>query len=180
VTKYLLDGEESERLLFRKTQQSDFDSWVEFFRDPKSHLHWTPLQDPPEIGCKNWYAKQHWRYENNMGGMNALIYKHTGKLIGHCGLLVQTVDGFTELEIGYSLISNFWNNGFAREAAFENRFAESLISIISKTNIASQKVAIANGMKQEKATLYHENEVFIYRIFYRDWLTLKSMPIENS
>lgn len=163
-------------MLFRKIQDSDFDVWLEFFSDPQTHIHWTPMQNPPEVECRKWYEKQHWRYENNMGGMNALIEKQSGKLVGHCGLLVQTVDEIAELEIGYSLLSEFWQRGFASEAArkcrdfaFENELAESLISIISRTNSPSQKVAINNGMHWEKATIYHKNEVFIYRIFRHEW-----------
>ena len=47
--------------------------------------------------------------------MNALIEKETGKLIGHCELLIQNVDKKSELEIGYSLSHKFWNKGFATE-----------------------------------------------------------------
>jgi ribosomal-protein-alanine N-acetyltransferase len=98
-------------------------------------------------------------------------------MLGHCGLLVQTVDDVTELEIGYSLLPEFWHRGYAAEAAskcrdfaFGNELADSLISIISRSNIPSQKVAISNAMHQEKATNYYENEVFIYRIFKHEWL----------
>jgi RimJ/RimL family protein N-acetyltransferase len=175
--KYLLNNQGTERLHFRNILDSDFDVWLEFFRDPKTHQHWSPLQNPPEVECEKWYEKQNWRYENNMGGMNALIEKQSGKLVGHCGLLVQTVDDISELEIGYSLLPEFWQRGFASEAArkcrdfaFANELALSLISIISRTNIPSQKVAMNNGMHQEKSTVYHGNEVFIYRIFRREWL----------
>lgn len=175
--KYLLDNQETERLHFRKIQASDFNVWLEFFRDPKTHAHWSPIQNPPEVECRKWYEKQNWRYQNNMGGMNALIEKQSGKLVGHCGLLIQTVDDITDLEIGYSLLPEFWQRGFASEAArkcrdfaFANELAESLISIISRTNIPSQKVATGNGMHQEKATNYHDNKVFIYRIFRHEWI----------
>lgn len=177
MVRYLLEEEETERLIFRKIQQSDFNDWLEFFRDPQTHAHWTPPQNPPEVECQKWYEKQHWRYENNMGGMNALIERQSGKLIGHCGLLVQTVDAVTELEIGYSLLPEFWHRGFAFEAAqkcrdhaFTHEFSQSLISIISRTNIPSLKVATRNSMHNEKATRYHGNEVFIYRIFKSDWM----------
>jgi ribosomal-protein-alanine N-acetyltransferase len=175
--KYLLDGQETERLHFRKIQTSDFDAWLEFFRDSRTHRHWSPMQNPPEVECQMWYEKQHWRYQNDMGGMNALIEKKSGKLIGHCGLLVQTVDEITELEIGYSLLPEFWQRGFATEAArrcrdfaFANELTDSLISIISCTNLPSQKVAMGNGMNQVNVTIYHGIEVFIYRIFRHEWV----------
>jgi len=108
--------------------------------------------------------------------MNALIEKQSDKLVGHCGLLVQTVDGVQELEIGYSLLPEFWNNGFASEAAaycrdfaFKNNFAESLISIISITNIPSQKVALKNGMRVEKTTIYNGNQVNVFRIHRHEY-----------
>ena len=165
----------------RKIQDSDFNDWLQFFRDAQTHIHWTPMQHIPEVECTKWYEKQRWRYDNDMGGMNALIEKKSGKLIGHCGLLIQTVDEKPELEIGYSLLPEFWNQGYASEAAkkccdfaFRQKFTESLISIISKTNTASQRVAIHNGFSVEKSTHYHGIDVFIYRLFYRDWLVSNS------
>lgn len=170
--KFLLDGLETERLRFRKISKSDYTDWVKFFENPNTSLHWIEEKETPDIACEKWYQKQFWRYENDQGGMNALIEKTSGKLIGHCGLLVQIVDYVSELEIAYSLLPEFWNQGYAFEAAyrckqyaFENNFSESLISIISLTNSPSQKVAIKNGMTPERETLYHENRVYIYRVY---------------
>jgi Acetyltransferases, including N-acetylases of ribosomal proteins len=169
--KYLLQKFETERILFREIDLKDFDAWLEFFKDPESFKHWKEELQSPEIECNKWYTKQFDRYETNRGGMNALIEKSTGKLIGHCGLLVQTVDGQTELEIGYSLLSDFRGMGFAYEAAsacktfaFQNNFNDSLISIISLTNTPSASVAIKNGMMIDKQTVYNGNAVNIFRI----------------
>jgi ribosomal-protein-alanine N-acetyltransferase len=169
--KYVLDGEESKRLLFRKVSLSDFDQWLEFFKDPASSVHWKFERKSPEEECRDWYGKQFNRYETDRGGMNALIEKSTGKLIGHCGLLVQEVDGITELEIGYSLLESGRGKGYAIEAAkkckeyaFANQFADSLISIISLTNEPSMNIARKNGMKPDKQTVYNGNEVTIFRI----------------
>jgi len=177
--QYLLDGEESDRLRFRKISESDFNDWVEFFRDPSTHLHWNENRSTAEVDCRKWYDKQFWRYENDLGGMNAVIEMASNKLVGHCGLVVQEVDGTTELEIAYSLLPSFWNRGFASEAArkcrdfaFENELTTSLISIISITNKPSIRVAVRNGMSKEKTTGYKGNEVFIYRIRKADWTSL--------
>jgi [ribosomal protein S5]-alanine N-acetyltransferase len=177
---YLLHNQETTRLHFREILPTDFDTWLEFHKDPLTSVHWNEARESPETECIKWYDKQFHRYANNLGGMNALVEKASGKLIGHCGLLVQQVDGVTELEIGYSLLREFWHRGFATEAAlkcktyaFENNFAQSLISIISVTNIPSEKVAIKNGMSRDGITVYSNNSVTIFRITYQEWLDSK-------
>lgn len=108
--------------------------------------------------------------------MNALLDKTSGKLIGHCGLLVQNVEDNLELEIGYSILPEYWNQGFAiesvkkcRDFAFDHNFSDSLISIISLTNTPSEKVAIKNGMTIDKVTEYNQNTANIFRITKSEW-----------
>jgi ribosomal-protein-alanine N-acetyltransferase len=179
--KYLLDGIESERLLFRKILPCDFDLWLPFFHDPASFEHWSPLVDKPERECRKWFVRQAERYENDEGGMNALIEKGSGSFIGFCGLLIQIIDGTREMEVGYSLLANGRNKGFATEAArkcmhfaFENDFTDSIISIISLTNSPSANVAIKNGMQIERQTIYRENMVNIFRVLKSEWMRRSS------
>ena len=169
--KYLLAGTETERILFRAIRTSDYPAWLPFFEDPTSFSHWQSARQTPEKECRFWFEKQHWRYTHNMGGMNALEEKSSGALIGFSGLLIQTVDSSTEVEIAYSLLGPYRSKGFAteaatacRNAAFTHNFTESLISIISLSNKASENVALKVGMTSEKQTIYNYNNVNIFRI----------------
>ncbi|MGB6152005.1 MAG: GNAT family N-acetyltransferase [Pricia sp.] len=167
----LLNNEETERLQFRNLLPSDFDDWLAFHEDPRSSQFWEGLPETPEAACRQQFDRVFERYEKNLGGMNAVLLKSTGILIGLCGLLIQIVDDLQELEIGYSILPEYWQQGFATEAAkkckefaFEHHLAESLISIIQIDNLPSQKVALSNGMFLDKTTVYHNNQVHIYRI----------------
>ena len=89
--------------------------------------------------------------------MNVLIDKNTNRLVGQCGILVQTIEEVERLEIGYSLLPEFWGRGYASEAAlkcknyaFEHNFSDVLMSMVHVENISSEKVALRNGMDFEK------------------------------
>lgn len=171
MSKYLLDNQTSERLIFRKLKESDFEEWLPFYHNLKSTQYWEGLPTDPIEACRSQFDRVFERYEKDLGGMNALISKETGDLVGICGLLVQMVDNIEELEIGYSILPKFWLQGYAFEAAqkckqfaFENSFSDSLISIIHVDNIPSQKVAQKNGMFLDKTTTYKNNPVHIFRV----------------
>ncbi len=174
--KYSLEGQETERLLFRRITEQDFDTWLAFCKYPDS-LKYIFSQEQLMIGdpiehCNIWFKRVFNRYENGLGGMNALIDKQTGDFVGQCGLLIQSIDDIEELEIGYSLMPAFRGKGYASEAAkkckefaFENEYATSLISVIVPENTDSIKVAMNNGMKLEKTTTSKGEIVNIYRIY---------------
>ncbi|MFT0716055.1 GNAT family N-acetyltransferase [Flagellimonas lutimaris] len=171
MSKYLLENQETERLAFRKLEESDFEDWLPFYHNPKSTQFWEGQPVDAVEACRAQFDRIFERYETDLGGMNALISKESGALVGICGLLVQTVDDQEELEIGYSVLPKFWLKGYAFEAAqkckefaFENNFSESVISIIHVDNVPSQKVAQKNGLYLEKTTTYKNNPVHIFRV----------------
>ncbi len=171
--KYLLTGQETERLKFRLLKMEDFDSWVDLFKAKNIAKYLDLDQKLSDLElCKKWFDKAFHRYENDLGGMNVLIDKKTNRLVGQCGLLIQTIENIERLEIGYSILPEFWNQGYASESAtkcknyaFENDFADSLISMIHVDNLGSERVALKNGMTFEKKL----NSFNIFRIDKESW-----------
>lgn len=167
----LLDGQNTNRLMFRTLTPSDFNAWLPFHQDPKTSQYWSGLPSNPMTACTHDFERTFHRYANHMGGKLALILKGSDTLIGLSGLLVQNIDGVAEIEIAYSLLPKYWRQGFALEAALKckelassHRLAASLVSIIHIHNIPSQRVAQKLGMAITSTTTYHNNPVHIYRI----------------
>ncbi len=127
--------------------------------------------------CEKWFDKCFARYEENRGGMNVLVDKKTGKMVGQCGLLIQKIEGETRLEIGYSILPKYWGKGYSTEAAkkhrdfaFENNYWPNLISIVHVDNITSEKIALKNGMILEKTVKLEDGEWYnIFVITRSQW-----------
>ena len=86
-----------------------------------------------------------------------VIEKETGQVVGHCGLLDKEVEGRTEIELNYVLISSVWGKGYATEMglalkryAFEDMRIDRLIALIAPENVASERVAVKIGLRFEK------------------------------
>jgi RimJ/RimL family protein N-acetyltransferase len=175
---YLLKNQETQRLQFRRVTAADYDTWLPLFKE-KNVAKFLGMPDGmSQIGqCDYWFKKVFHRYENNLGGMNALIDKHTGEFIGQSGLLIQTIEGEERLEIGYSILPNYWGKGYAQEAAqkcrdfcFEHELADNVISMMQVDNIASEIVAIKNGMALEKMV----DGFKVFGITREEWLKIKN------
>ena len=184
--KFLLDGECSERLDFRLLMPTDFDDWLPLFYAENIHINLgLDINLSPYQLCELWFDKVFNRYEKDLGGMNVLIEKQSRKMVGQCGLLIQNIEGENYLEIGYSVLPEFENQGFATEAAikcknfgFANNFSDEIISIVHVNNIGSERVAIKNGMElKRKIENYRGNPVNIFSIQKDQWIINKNRII---
>lgn len=100
-----------------------------------------------------------------------ILSRTRGEFIGIAGLLHQEIDGNPETEISYRIKPEYWNNGYATEAAQAcKEYAEKalgkkrLISIIHPMNNASKRVAQKLGAIKFKTTAFlgKEHEVYVY------------------
>ena len=166
----LLKNLRTDRLRFRRLNPDDQAVLTEFFQSEKATRLITIFENPARHAQAR-IEYQMDRYDKEGDGLCAIIDRHSGELVGHCGLLWQEIDDVRELEVAYHLQPKHWKKGYASEAAmacrdfvFAQGLAESVISIIDTENINSQKVAERNGMQREKEVAYKGRSVYIYRI----------------
>ncbi len=150
---------ETKRLLLRPMLDSDFEALLLIFTDPKvmasfNHPPFTHEQ------MTRWLQRNLDHQQTFGYGLFSIILKETGELIGDCGLEQMEDQGAAEL--GYDFRSDFWNQGYATEAAtavrdyaFEKLKLPRLISLIRVGNLASKRVAEKVGMSlAEEFTRY--------------------------
>jgi RimJ/RimL family protein N-acetyltransferase len=151
---------ESERLFFRKLNESDFDNLAEMLRDPEVMSAWEHTFSDEEI--RDWIANQERRYSEDGVGYFAVINKDSGEFVGQMGLLWSNINDVRGLEIGYMLKRRCWGLGFAAEGAaaltgyaFSELGVSKIYTTIRPENIRSVAVAERIGMNIEGNYIKH-------------------------
>lgn len=102
-----------------------------------------------------WNIENYSKYNH---GLWAVILKEGEVFLGDCGITMQRIEDEVVPEIGFHIIKDYCNKGYATEAAlackkyaFEILNYSRVFSITSERNIPSQKVAEKIGMKFYKS-----------------------------
>ena len=145
---------ETERLLLRPFQQSDFDTYAEMMADPETVRY---LGAVPATRFDAWrhlaMLAGHWTLKGF--GHWAVEVKETGRFIGRVGLWFP--EGWPEFEVGWVIDRRAWGHGYAAEAArvalqhaFGTMGLTHVISLIVPQNQRSIRVAEKLGGALEK------------------------------
>jgi len=162
---------ETERLTLREMRQSDYSALCKILQNEEVMVAYEGAFTDEEV--QQWLDRQLKRYQEDGFGLWAVILKETNEMIGQCGLTMQDCEEKQILEIGYLLQKAYWHQGYASEAAiackeyaFEKLNAEEVFSMIRDTNIASQNVAIRNGMTVVDQFMKHYRGVDMPHLLY--------------
>lgn len=163
---------ETKRLWLREMREEDFGDLCEMLCDEEvmyAYAHPFSLCE-----AREWLHKQFQRYREDGVGLWAVLRKEDGAMIGQCGLTKQQIKDEQVWEIGYLLKKDEWHKGYAIEAAQgvkryakENLHLSSVYSIVRDQNIASQRVALANGMKEVGRIVKHYHHMDMEHIVYK-------------
>ena len=142
---------ETDRLLLRELTPDDLPAIRRLLQDDQAMVAYEGAFSDAEV--QDWLDRQLARYQRWRFGLWAVLLRESGQVIGQCGLTMQPWKGQEVLEIGYLLERAHWHHGYATEAArackdyaFATLGATEVCSIIRDTNLASQRVALRNGM----------------------------------
>lgn len=159
---------ETPRLRLREMTPLDAAALLAVWGDARA-MRWYPRALTREE-VDVWIKKQMERYPSGTG-LLAMVLKDTGEVIGDCGPVWQEPDGPPEVEIGYHVRRDCWNQGFATEAARAVRkyaFAElgcdHAISLIRPENLQSRRVAEKNGLTLHRMVIWRDYEHCVYRV----------------
>ena len=141
---------ETRRLLLRTMLETDFDALHRIFTDPKVMAAFQ--HDPLSREEMQGWLRRNLDHQRQYGyGLFSVLLKETGEMIGDCGL--EQMEDEDAAELGYDFRSDFWNQGYATEAAlavrdyaFDVLQLPRLISLIRVGNLASKRVAEKVGM----------------------------------
>ncbi len=158
------------RLLLRTMQATDIDDLLLIFTDLKVMAAFDSA--PFDQRQMAQWLQRNLDHQAAYGyGLFSVVLKANRLLIGDCGLEVMEVDGTLVAELGYDFRSDYWNQGFATEAAtavrdyaFNILCLPQLISLIRMGNGASQRVAEKIGMKRISEFTRYGNQYWKYAI----------------
>lgn len=167
---------ETERLYLRPLDESDIESVYAMRSD---HEVMRFIREPQSLAeTENWIRLVSSFWEKDRLGFCAVIEKETGKFSGWCGIWRLKETG--ELEVGYAIAKDFWNRGFATEAAekfveyaFENLNPEKVVAVAEPENIASRRVMEKLGMNLVKIAEFYNRQLVQYAISRDDFLLKK-------
>jgi RimJ/RimL family protein N-acetyltransferase len=157
------------RLRLREYRRADVDELADMFADEETMTYYPrPKTRDESLAWIEWNLELYEAYGFGLWVMEA---RETGEFLGDRGLTLQTVDGVTDIEVGWHTRKDHWGKGFATEAAISCRdlaFQEiglrRLISIIHPDNLASIRVAEKLGMIPGKRTQGKDGPVVVYAI----------------
>jgi Acetyltransferases, including N-acetylases of ribosomal proteins len=159
---------ETERLVLRPMLEKDIEALLLIFSDLKVMAAFN--HDPFTRGQMSGWLRRNLEHQTEYGyGLFSVILKETGELIGDCGL--EQMEDHRAAELGYDFRSDFWNRGYATEAAtavrdyaFDVLKLPHLISLIRVGNLSSKRVAEKVGMTLAEEFTRYGNKYWKYAI----------------
>jgi RimJ/RimL family protein N-acetyltransferase len=161
---------ETERLVLRSMVADDLDGLLAIFGDPAVMAAFDEEPFNREQ-MRRWLERNVAHQREHGYGLFAVCPKESERLIGDCGIELMEVSGEQVAELGYDFRSDYWNRGYATEAAcavrdyaFSTLRLPLLVSLICPGNSASARVAEKTGLEKIEEIQRHGRTYLRYEI----------------
>ena len=161
---------ETARLSLRPMTVGDVDALLSIFGDPQVMASFGELPFSHER-MLGWVNRNLAHQTEHGYGLFSVILKSSDLLIGDCGLEIMQMEGEPAAELGYDFRSEYWDQGYATEAAsavrdyaFQTLGLTRLISLIRVGNHASKRVAEKVGMQFQSEVTRYGNRYWSYAL----------------
>jgi len=172
---------ETERLIIRKLTMDDLPWLIETRSDPDMYRYLGGLekQNPAAVTKRmDFYLEC---YEKFGFGQCAMVWKETGERIGCSGL--QPLEKTGEIEVGYSVIPEYWRMGIGYECAYAwldhgfNRCGlERIVAVANKENTGSWRIMEKCGMTFEGEQEHYGMPVVFYAVSRQEFINGRKKP----
>jgi RimJ/RimL family protein N-acetyltransferase len=155
------------RLKATKLAHEDLRDLVELHLDPDVSRFLGGVRTPEATAA---YLETNLRHWTDHGVGLWTLRMSDGAFVGRAGLRYVEVEGVRELEIAYTFVKQAWGQGLATEVAKAlvevwaiQRADASLVGLVVKGNLASERVLLKAGLSYDRDTSFHEQTCGLFR-----------------
>lgn len=166
-----LERVETARLVCERLRMEHVDEVSRLLRDPRvSHTLWPGAELPSEQQVIESTAEKARHWERYGFGLWLLRDRRTGEMVGRGGLQWTYVATLDEIEVGWAIVPERWNQGLATElahasidAAFGPLELREIIAFSLPDNLASRRVMEKSGFVFERDIVHAGRPHVLYR-----------------
>ena len=164
---------ETERLVVRQFTMNDANEFFRMNSDPEVMQYIRPVKNQQETDHFLQANIQLYQQQPLYGRWYA-AEKSTGQFVGSFALIA--IEGTDKMQIGYSLMPEFWGKGYATELTIEGLkyvFTKTSINIIygvtEEPNTGSQNVLMKAGFKEDEVFMEGQKRLLRYMLEKEQW-----------
>jgi ribosomal-protein-alanine N-acetyltransferase len=159
---------ESERLYARYLETDDLESYYQLNGDEEIMRYIRPAKNREETELFLKEVMESYKKEN-IDWRLALLEKDTDIFVGSFAII--PLDNTNDLQLGYSLLKEYWGRGYATEItkagmqyAFNVLGVSFIYGVTEEDNIASQHVLLKCGFVLEKTAVKDRRKLNLYKV----------------
>ena len=163
-----MDSFATSRLKATRLAREDLSDLVQLHLDGEVSRFLGGVRTPAQTAVYLETGLRHWA-DHGLGLWT--LRTHDGTFVGRAGLRHIELEGVSELEVVYTFARSAWGQGFATEIAkalveiWETQCSEpSLVGIVMKGNLSSERVLLKTGFSYERDAVFHDAQCSVFRI----------------